>query len=292
MVADPEIESLGSWLEQLIAESSGKNGRGIVPVDLEPQVEISNYGADRLFVYFRKSGASDKFVEILQSHNIPALTFQVDDLYDLGAEFYRWEIAIAVACGVLQVNPFDQPDVQLAKTITYKKLDEFKKKQKFEEKGLLWEGKEGMVFGQRIHHSSDEPRIYLMHWSLFLKKAKKGDFIAINAFVPRNPENVKELQKLRKEILLRTKKATTLGFGPRYLHSTGQLHKGGANIGVFIEITHDAKEDVNIPDLGLPFSVLEKGQALGELETLQTLERRVIRINTNRKPGSFLKKGN
>jgi transaldolase / glucose-6-phosphate isomerase len=256
---------------------------------LEPQVDISNYGSDRLFVYFRKSGACDKFVESLRSHNIPALSFQVDDLYDLGAEFYRWEIAIAVACAVLQVNPFDQPDVQLAKTITYKKLDEFKKKHKFEEKGLLWEGKRGMVFGQgfTVPRSTKD---LSDAFELFLKKAKKGDFIAINAFVPRNPETVKELQKLRKEILLRTKKATTLGFGPRYLHSTGQMHKGGANIGVIIEITHDAKEDVNIPDLGLPFSVLEKGQALGELETLRTLERRVIRINTNRKLGSLLKK--
>jgi transaldolase / glucose-6-phosphate isomerase len=261
IITDPALASVGSWLEQLIAESSGKLGKGIVPVDLEPLGAPSVYGKDRLFVYLRKDGQFDSALAELQKSGQPLLVFDVADAYDLGAEFYRWEVATAMACIVLNVNAFDQPDVQDAKDRTKAKIEDYRKNGKLEE---------GMPV------KLENARATLAE---FLAKAKPGDYVAINAYLPRNAVNAQTLADLRVAIRAHTACATTLGFGPRFLHSTGQLHKGGANNGVFIQITADPSKDMDIPTENMSFGVLERAQALGDLEALTARQHRALRVH-------------
>ncbi|MGC1378386.1 MAG: bifunctional transaldolase/phosoglucose isomerase [Anaerolineales bacterium] len=261
IIADPALASVGSWLEQLIAESTGKLGKGVVPVDLEPLDVASVYGKDRLFVYLRKDGAFDAALADLQKSGQPLLVFNVADPYDLGAELYRWEVATAVACAVLNVNPFDQPDVQDAKDRTKAKIAEYRKE------GKLPEG-----FPVTLENAKAT-------LTEFLAKAEPGDYVAINAYLPRNPVIAEGLTALRTIIRARTGCATTVGFGPRFLHSTGQLHKGGADNGLFLQITADAVADVDIPTENMTYGVLERAQSLGDFEALIARQRRALRIH-------------
>jgi transaldolase/glucose-6-phosphate isomerase len=261
IVADPGLASVGSWLEQLIAESTGKLGRGVVPIDLEPLVEASAYEKDRLFVYLRKDGQFDSALAELQKSGQPLLTFEVANPYDLGAEFYRWEVATAIACAVLNVNAFDQPDVQDAKDRTKAKISEYR------ESGKLIEGT--FVKLEDVKDALTE----------FLEKAKFGDYIAINAYLRRNAAIENTLTELRSMLRTRTGCATTVGFGPRFLHSTGQLHKGGAANGLFLQITGDASTDVEIPTEGMSFGTLERAQALGDYEAIAARGRRILRVH-------------
>ncbi len=263
IMADPGLESVGSWLEQLIAESTGKFGHGVVPVDLEPLGAPSIYGKDRLFVYLRKSGQLDATLAALQQSGQPVLTFEMPDPYDLAAEFYRWEVATAVACAIFGVNAFDQPDVQDAKDRTKAKIKEY------EVNGKLVEG-EMVVAGSAN---------YQLQITNFLALAKPGDYIAINAYLPRNDAVAAALTALRVAIRAKTGCATTVGFGPRFLHSTGQLHKGGADNGLFLQITADSAQDAEIPTQGMTFSVLERAQSLGDYEALAARNRRILRIH-------------
>ena len=278
ILTDPELASLGSWMEQLIAESSGKQGKGIIPVDIEPQALAGKYSNDRLFVYINSSNSLADYVAALQKAGQPVLNIRMADTADLGAEFFRWEFATAVACAILGVNAFDQPDVQDNKIRTKNKTAEYKEKQAFDEGEPLWENEAGKVFGDTIPHLDDA-------WSLsdvievFLKQAGTGDYIAINAYLPRNNETLAALQKFRAAVQKHTGLATTLGFGPRFLHSTGQLHKGGPNNGVFIQLTADPAEDLEIPGQGITFGVMERAQALGDLEALLARQRRAIRVH-------------
>ena len=278
LIADPDLQPIGAWLEQLVAESSGKQGRGIVPVDQEPIVDIAEYGSDRLFVYLRKTGENDQFVEDLLSGGHSAVTLEIDDLYDLSAQFYLWEVAIAVACGIIGVNAFDQPDVQDNKNRTKKKIATYDEQGVLEEPEVIWEKNGTKVFGFDFDGLSDCDSVGEVIEE-FIELAHDGDYIALNAYLPRNEKTTEKLQVLRKHILEETGKATTLGFGPRFLHSTGQLHKGGANNGVFIQITQDDKQDLPIPGKGYSFSTLAKAQAQGDLEALLARDRRAIRIH-------------
>ena len=278
LIADPDLQPIGAWLEQLVAESSGKQGRGIVPVDQEPIVDIAEYGSDRLFVYLRKTGENDQFVEDLLSGGHSAVTLEIDDLYDLSAQFYLWEVAIAVACGIIGVNAFDQPDVQDNKNRTKKKIATYDEQGVLEEPEIIWEKNGTKVFGFDFEGLSDCVSVGDVIEE-FIKLAHDGDYIALNAYLPRNEKTTEKLQVLRKHILEETGKATTLGFGPRFLHSTGQLHKGGANNGVFIQITQDDKQDLPIPGKVYSFSTLAKAQAQGDLEALLARDRRAIRIH-------------
>jgi transaldolase/glucose-6-phosphate isomerase len=278
ILTDPELRSLGSWLEQLIAESSGKNGKGIVPVDIEPLGDATKYSADRLFVYLNRSNSLDSFTEELKAAGQSVLTLLVPEDADLGAEFFRWEFATAVACAVLEINAFDQPDVQDNKTRTKAKIAEYQKMKAFDEGIPLWENEGGKVFGEKLPGIEEA-------WSLsdvieiFLKQAKPGDYVAINAYLPRNEQTLASLQGLRAAIQKHTGLATTLGFGPRFLHSTGQLHKGGPNTGLFLQITADPQHDLEIPGQGISFGTLERAQALGDLEALLARSRRALRIH-------------
>ena len=275
ILADAPLATFGSWLEQLIAESSGKEGKGIVPVDREPLGDTSVYGEDRLFVYLRQTGDLDNQVTALRGADKPVLEIAVPTTYDLGAEFYRWEIATAVACHILEVNAFDQPDVQDSKERTEAKIAEYEKK------GVLPKGKFIPLKDSKLE--IDE----------FLKLKEKGDYIAINAYLPRNEDTMAALQNLRVVIRDKTKLAVTLGFGPRFLHSTGQLHKGGPENGLFLQITADPVDDIEIPrqktkkasgkrkasEKGMTFGTLERAQALGDYEALEARKRRVLRVH-------------
>jgi len=261
IVADPTLASVGSWLEQLIAESSGKLGKGIVPVDLEPLAAPSIYGKDRLFVYVRKDGQFDAALSELVKAGQPLLVFDVADPYELGAEFFRWEAATAIACAVLGVNAFDQPDVQDAKDRTKAKIAEYRKE------GKLNEGSPAGLQNAKAALAE------------LLAKAKPGDYVAINAYLPRNPAIAESLTALRVAVRAISGCATTVGFGPRFLHSTGQLHKGGADNGLFIQITADPEKDADIPTENMTYGVLERAQALGDLEALQARNRRVLRVH-------------
>ena len=264
ILADEPLITVGSWLEQLIAESSGKNGKGIVPVDREPVGDTSIYGNDRLFVYLRQTGEYDENVTALREAGHPVLDISVPETYDLGAEFYRWEIAIAVACHILDVNAFDQPNVEDAKKRAKAKITDY------QEKGAL-------EAGEFVSLEQAQPTL-----ANFLDKSEEGDYIAIAAFLPRTAEMIATLQDLRVAIRDKTKCAVTLGFGPRFLHSTGQLHKGGPNTGLFLQITADPVEDIDIPTQGLSFGTLELAQAQGDYEALFARERRVLRVHLSK----------
>lgn len=279
LLTDPELAAFGAWQEQLVAESSGKQGKGIVPVDVETQLPPRNYANDRLFVYMRLTGSLDGQVKKLQAAGHPTLVLPVQDAYDLSAEIYRWEVATAIACAVIGVNAFNQPDVQDSKNRTQQKITAYQQTGSLDEGPILWEGEGGRVYGQDFAGLNGAKTIADVV-EIFLHQARAGvDYVALNCYIPRNPRNTTKLQKVRSVLLVRSGCATTLGFGPRFQHSTGQLHKGGGDNGIFIQITADPKVDFEIPEQGISFGVLERAQALGDLEALLSRGRRAIRIH-------------
>jgi transaldolase/glucose-6-phosphate isomerase len=264
ILVDAPLSALAGWIEQIVAESSGKNSKGILPVPLEPLDMPEVYGNDRLFVYLRQTGELDRGVNALQAAGHPVLEFSVPDPYEAGAEFYRWEVAVPTACHILGVNAFDQPDVQESKDRTKAKIAAYKSS------GKLVEGDPGIGI-RELGKVSD-----------FLKQAKASDYVAINAYLPRTREMMDELQRMRVAIREQTKCAVTAGFGPRFQHSTGQFHKGGPNNGLFVQIIADVGRDVPIPGEGMTFGTLIRAQSLGDYETLVARGRRVIRVHLSR----------
>jgi transaldolase/glucose-6-phosphate isomerase len=282
-LADESVAPFGSWLEQLIAESSGKQGKGILPVVGEKVPGIATdkiedldiLGTDRLFVYLRREGLLDGAIKSLQDAGQPVLVFNIADAYDLGGEFYRWEVATSIACSILGVNAFDQPDVQDAKDRTKTKISEYSQSKHLDE-GIPFRDKDGIQAFSTLHLIENSPVTILGE---FLKSARKGDYVAINAYLPRNAEMSAYLDELRIVINSITGCATTVGFGPRFLHSTGQLHKGGADSGLFLQVTAEPVKDLDIPGQDLSFATLERAQALGDYEALAARGRRILRLN-------------
>ena len=262
IIASPALNSFGLWVEQLIAESTGKEGRGIIPIVGEPIVAPTDYGDDRLFVYLRldddDNAATDVAIEQIKSSGQPVLILKVQDRYDLGAEFFRWEFATAVAGVILGINPFEQPDVQKAKDATRSALQEYT------DTGHL----------RQIEATGSLTDL--------LAETKKGEYLALMAYVRQTPEIDEALADLRRKVVERYHIATTLGYGPRFLHSTGQLHKGGPNKGLFCQITTDHANDLPIPGEPYSFGVIADAQAWGDFQALQSLERHVIRIHLDR----------
>jgi transaldolase/glucose-6-phosphate isomerase len=275
ILADPALASVGSWMEQLLAESSGKLGKGILPVDGEPAEVPASYGGDRLFVFLRRDGQLDAAVEALQSAGQPALVFNLPEATDLGAEFYRWELATAVACSILRVNAFDQPDVQDSKDRTKAKIAAYSQKGNLDEGKPAWEKGGIKVFASGPVTGKNLAALL----QVFLGQARAGEYVALNAYVPRSPGTAEELLRLRQTVRSRTGCATTVGFGPRFLHSTGQLHKGGPDSGLFLQITAEPGNDLEIPNEGMTFGVLERAQALGDFEALAARGRRILRLH-------------
>jgi transaldolase/glucose-6-phosphate isomerase len=275
ILADPEVAPFGAWLEQLVAESSGKQGKGILPVDGETPTKPDLYGTDRLFIYLRRTGRYDGQVKLLRKAGHPVLSQDFVDNYALGAEFYKWELAVAIACSILWVNAFDQPDVQDSKNRTVAKISYYLEHHGFDETKPLLDDDGISIYGNFPSDGMGLTRLV----DKFLAAGKPGDYVAINAYLMQDQKNAAALQELRSWVMVKTKLATTLGFGPRFQHSTGQLHKGGKNNGLFLVITADPKKDVEIPEEGLSFGVLEHGQSLGDMEALEARGRRVLRIH-------------
>ncbi len=275
ILSDAPLSAFAAWIEQIIAESSGKAGKGILPVPLEPIGEVKVYGTDRIFVYLRQTGELDAMMKSLRDAGYPVLDFAIADPYDVGAEMYRWEIATAVACSILGVNAFDQPNVELSKRITQAKIAEYQKKGKLKEGKPAWK-KDGVTVFSPSSLSGVSLKSIL---NGFLKKAKPNGYVAIDAYLPRNAAMTEALQELRIAIRTKTGNAVTAGFGPRFQHSTGQFQKGGPKNALFIQITAESEKDISIPTEGLTFGTLIHAQALGDYEALIEAKRKVLRVH-------------
>jgi glucose-6-phosphate isomerase len=273
----PSISSFPSWIEQLVAESTGKDGKGIIPVILEPPGDLKVYGKDRVFIYYRLKNDDnvqyDSIIEKLKNAGFPVVIIHLDGLYDLGKEIYKWEIATAMAGSVLAINPFDQPNVQLAKTLANESMEEYKRTGilPLEKPAIIYENIS--LFGKFT--SSDIKKAF----NEFVSQAIEGDYFAIQSFMPYSDDFDKSIDKLK--IVLRDKfhLAVTSGYGPRFLHSTGQLHKGDGNKGIFIQFTSDAVNDLEVPGRGYSFGTLITAQAQGDLKALRNNGRKVISIH-------------
>ena len=280
----PEIYDLGAWLEQLIAESTGKNGKALIPVDGEPLQPAVSYGDDRIFVHLKFAGSQDELdISSLFAAGHPVIEITIDDLYELGAEFFRWEFATAVAGSIMQINPFDQPDVESAKVAARMITEEYEETGSFPPEEPFFEAKGIQLFSSERHADSirqmvDEPGI-AEFLSAHLSTIEDGDYFALLGFVEMDPANEKKLQSIRARVLGKYLAATCLGFGPRFLHSTGQAYKGGGNNGVFLQITADDEIDLEIPGQKYTFGVVKTAQARGDFQVLLDRGRRALRVH-------------
>jgi len=282
LIISSQIKYLGGWLEQLIAESTGKGGKGILPVDLEPTVPVSEYGSDRVFVYLKIAGDNffDNKVSEIRNAGFTLIEIEVNNVYQLGAEFFRWEFATAIAGYILDVQPFDQPNVESAKVAARAMMKEYQVKGKLPELKSTFESNGIKIFTDSNIENPDDI------FSSFLSDSKSGkSYVAIQAYLKPDEKIWQQLQLLRLKIVRKFKVATTLGYGPRFLHSTGQLHKGDSGNGFFIQLISDAQSDAAIPheagmdDSSISFGILIRAQALGDRQALVDSNRRVLRID-------------
>jgi transaldolase/glucose-6-phosphate isomerase len=288
IITSPGIYDLGAWLEQLVAESTGKEGKGLIPIDREALGKPDVYGRDRLFVYLRLRSApdagQDQSVEELEQAGHPVVRIAVDDPYDLGEEFFRWEIATAVAGSILGIHPFDQPDVEASKTATRKLTAEY------ERNGAL--PAEMPIFtGDGIKLFTDEKNAAALtkmmkgnqtlagYLKAHLNRLSAGDYFALLAYIEMNDTHELALQAMRQGVRDAKRVATCLEFGPRFLHSTGQAYKGGPNTGVFLQITCDDAIDLPVPGQKYTFGVVKAAQARGDFQVLVERDRRALRAH-------------
>jgi transaldolase / glucose-6-phosphate isomerase len=277
LVGPPALDAFGLWVEQLIAESTGKNGKGIVPIAGEPLADASRYGLDRLFVRMRGHGAPgeaerDAGIRAIQGTQAPVVEIDMPEAAALGAEFMRWEIATAVAGAILEINPFDQPNVQQAKDATNVLLKEYKTK-----------GRVPIAAPDRARDgialtltSAAREALAGADADALLTLVHPGDYFALLAYAGPDAALASELQALRRAVADRCRVATMFGYGPRYLHSTGQLHKGGPNSGVFVLVSADPVADLPIPGEPFSFGTLELAQAVGDFNSLEAAGRRAV----------------
>jgi transaldolase / glucose-6-phosphate isomerase len=275
-------------LEQLLAESTGKQGRGLIPIAAEPLTTPDRYGSDRFFAYLELEGHADQSqrqaVDALERAGHPVARIAVKDIAQIGQEFFRWEIATAVAGSVIGINPFDQPDVEASKQKTRALTDQFERSRTFP--------KEEPVFrenGVALYADPRNARELGQHNTLsgYLKShlgrvhagEKNGDYVALLAYIERDAAHTQALTAMRTDIRNMTHAATCLGFGPRFQHSTGQAYKGGPNSGVFLQVTCDDPLDIDVPGHSYSFGVVKAAQARGDLEVLVERKRRALRVH-------------
>ncbi|MFN2264501.1 MAG: bifunctional transaldolase/phosoglucose isomerase [Anaerolineales bacterium] len=297
LLISPEISSFGDWVEQLIAESTGKEGKGILPVVGEPLNQANYYAEDRLFVSlkYKHDATYDGFLSDLEQAGHPVLRMQLDDLYEMGKQFILWELATAVTGTCLQINPFNQPNVESAKVLARKMVSTYQEKGKLPD----LEGARGFEeitiypdFAETLEGCVSARQVV----DRFLADAKPGAYVSIQAYIQPTEEANRALQLLRRQLRDQTLLATTIGYGPRFLHSTGQLHKGDRGLGMFIQLISDAHTDIPIPDepgnekSGISFGVLKQAQALGDRLALLDSGRRVLRLNLGQDPVGGIKK--
>ncbi|HVH78326.1 MAG TPA: bifunctional transaldolase/phosoglucose isomerase [Stellaceae bacterium] len=285
VLASPGVADFGAWLEQLLAESTGKIGRGIVPVDAEAAGAPSVYGDDRLFAYAKlasdKDEAQGAAVAALEAAGQPVVRIVINDKIQLGQEFFRWEMATAVAGSIIGINPFDQPDVEASKVKTRELTSAYEQTGKLppESPFASFDGIE--LFADPRNEGELKPHATSLVAALkaHLGRAKAGDYVALLAYIERNPAHIEAMQKMRIALRDTKKLATCLGFGPRFLHSTGQAYKGGPNSGVFLQITSSDASDLPVPGAKYSFGIVKAAQARGDFDVLAERGRRALRVH-------------
>lgn len=289
LIVSPNIETLGAWLEQLLAESTGKEGKGLIPIDQEPLGLPENYGTDRLFIYIRLTdkpdSAQDNAVTALENAGQVVVRLNLVNKYQLGAELFRWEIATAVAGSVIGINPFNQPDVEESKVLAVKLLSEYQQSGKMDLPNHICTEEGIKLFADDVNareisdllQDAQSPTIEAVLRAHF-SRVKPNDYVNFSAFIEMSKEHTELLQRCRVLVRDRKKVATCLGFGPRFLHSTGQDYKGGPNTGVFLQITAEHASDIPIPGFNYTFGLVIDAQAEGDFQTLVKRKRRVLRV--------------
>jgi transaldolase / glucose-6-phosphate isomerase len=293
------IYDLGAWLEQLIAESTGKQGVSIIPVDREPLLSAEDYGDDRIFVYLKlkdsNEATTDEKISALEAKGHPVVRIELEDKSNLGQEFFRWEFATAVTGALMKINPFNQPDVEAAKIEAKKITEEYEKTGALPVETPFYEADGIKLFtGEKYAAGLDsyvkDEKSIRKYLEAHLAHLQENDYFAVLAYVEMNAENEAMLQSIRKKVLESKLVATCLGFGPRFLHSTGQAYKGGANNGVFLQITSDDTEDFAVPEQKYTFGVVKAAQARGDFQVLLDRDRRALRVHLGADVKSGLEK--
>ena len=296
IVTSPAISDLGAWLEQLLAESTGKQGHGIIPVDREALAKPEAYGNDRVFAYVRlesvPDSAQDDKVAALERAGQPVVRIAMREIYDLGQEFFRWEIATAVAGSIIGINAFNQPDVEASKTVTRALTSEYEKNGSLPaEKPVLEDGSIRLFTDPKnadaLAKTAGDNKSLTGYLRAHFNRLGAGDYFALLAYIEMNDQHEAQLQQMRVPVGDKKRVATCLGFGPRFLHSTGQAYKGGPNSGVFLQLTCDDAIDLPVPGQKYTFGVVKAAQARGDFQVLAERGRRALRVHL----GGDLKSG-
>ena len=288
IITSPGIHDLGAWLEQLIAESTGKIGKGLIPVDREALGTPEVYGNDRLFVHLRLANepetAPKQKLDALRNAGHPVVEIELADTYDLGQEFFRWEIATAVAGSILKINPFNQPDVEASKIVTRQLTEAYEKTGKLPEESPIFDEGGIKLFADernaaKLKDLAGSDRSLTGFLRAHLRQLSPGDYMALLAYIEMNSTHEEALQAMRHAVRDHKQVATCLGFGPRFLHSTGQAYKGGPNSGVFLQITCDDANDLPVPEQKYTFGTVKAAQARGDFQVLADRKRRALRVH-------------
>jgi len=290
LITSPDISDLGAWLEQLLAESTGKAGKGIIPVDREEVAAPEKYGADRLFAYIHTEHGTDVGVDAkvaaLEKAGHPVVRIFMADIYDLGAEFFRWEIATAVAGSIIGINAFNQPDVEASKIATRNLTSEYEKNGSLPPEEPVLEDADAKLFTDEknaaVLAKTADAKSLAGFLKAHLNRIHAGDYFAVLGYIQMNAEHEKALQTIRHAVRDKKQVATCLGFGPRFLHSTGQAYKGGPNSGVFLQITCDDAVELPVPQQKYTFGVVKAAQARGDFQVLIERGRRALRVHLGR----------
>ena len=295
----PEIYDIGAWLEQLVAESTGKLDKSIIPIDLEEIAKPADYTEDRMFAYLKlkdtSDDSSDAKVALLRDSGMPVVEIVLEDKMNLGQEFFRWEFATAIAGAIMEINPFNQPDVESAKIEAKKLTEEFEKTGElpkeepfFTEDGIsLFTSEE---YAKKLEKFIEGDKSLKKYLAAHLAHLQENDYFAVLAYIERDQETIDLIQKLREKVFHEKLVATAAGFGPRFLHSTGQAYKGGANNGVFLQITSEDAEDFDVPGQKYTFGTVKAAQARGDFQVLLDRDRRALRVHLSADVVSDLKK--
>ncbi len=288
IVASPGIYDLGAWLEQLLAESTGKQGHALIPVDREALGPGSVYGQDRLFVYVRlRTGpdpAQDEGIAALEQEGHPVVRIELPEIYTLGQEFFRWEVATAVAGSIMGINPFDQPDVEASKIETKKLTSQYEKTGALPPEKPILDDRGITLFtdadnASALHKGAGTDRTLTGYLRAHLNRLVPGDYAAVLAYIEMSEPHDAQLQAIRHLIRDKKQVATCLGFGPRFLHSTGQAYKGGPNTGVMLQVTCHDQNDLAVPGQRYTFGTVKAAQARGDFQVLVARRRRALRVH-------------
>lgn len=283
IIASPGLYDLGAWMEQLVAESTGKEGKAIIPVDREAIDNVNVYGADRIFAYVRLTSAPDAQQEAevaaLEAAGQPVIHIEVKDIYDLGQQFFCWEIATVVAGAIIGINPFNQPDVEASKIETKKLTSEYEEKGSLPAETPIFTGDGVNLFTDEANAAKLSGATLAEYLQAFVNQIGVGDYFAVLGYIEMNEAHEATLQTIRHAVRDSKKVATCLGFGPRFLHSTGQAYKGGPDSGVFLQITCDDAHDLPVPQQTFTFGIVKAAQARGDFQVLSDRGRRALRVH-------------